>query len=350
MWSSRNAAFTGLTTFRGGLDGTLQIGANGHMTGSLTNVSGHKLYSVVLAALGVYQLVGNLAPGQTYHVDWASGLGPAGTTPTQQSISGFLGGTAQVVTGQPPNQTVAQAVHGYPLATLDGGLFARLALDRMAAGDTLPTNPDETQSQRIQNIIQQTVVDGSPVSFGQVVAIGWSAQPVLGFTVNGSQVNRQDTDLLVQNIPVTLPDGRFTINPGTVPVRLAGSTADLQQGGFAGGGGFTINSQSDAVFVGTLPSPTNGHRTLHITSLKLDVYPGNEVGGTIDSNTVALYDWQHGRWVTVDASNGEVAAPDPARFVNAAGIVRVRLSAGDSSIGLSDQNEGIALGATGEVQ
>lgn len=350
MWSSRNAAFDGITTFRGGLRGTLQIGPNGHITGTLTNATGHKLYSVVLASLGVYQLVGDLAAGQSYRVDWPSGLGAVGSTPTQQSVSDFLGGTAQVVTGHAANQTIAQAMRGMPVAALHGGLLAELALRRMAAGDTLPTNPDETQAERIQRIIQQTLVDSSPESFGQLVAIGWSAQPVLNFSVNGSRVNRQDTDLLVQNIPLTLPDGPFAINPGTIPVRLAGSTSDLQQGGFAGGGGFTISSQSDAVFVGQLPPPAHGGHTLRITSLKLDVYPGNEVGGTISADTVALYDWQHGRWVGVDASNGEVAPPDPARFVNAAGVVRVRVSAGDSSIGLADQNEGIALGATGEVQ
>jgi hypothetical protein len=165
--------------------------------------------------------------------------------------------------------------------------------------------------------------------------------------VNGDRPGRQDTNLLVQAVPVEPAEGPFVINANTVPVRLAGSEQDLQQG--FGSSGFSISSNSSATFVGHLPLPPAGHGHLLLRSLTLSVNSSG-AGGALSNQTAALYDWSSGSWVNVDVSSGQVDVRRPDRFVNALGAVRVQLNAQDSTLGINDPSSGVLLGATGEVR
>ena len=112
--------------------------------------------------------------------------------------------------------------------------------------------------------------------------------------------------------------------------------------------GFSIGSNSSATFLGQVPLPAPGHR-LVVSSLTLTV-ASSGAGGALDSQTAAIFDWRTGGWSPVDVSNGQVDIPRAGRFVNAAGQVRVRLSAQDSTLGVNDPATGVLLGATGSVQ
>lgn len=347
MWSSRNAMSIGFSTYPGGLQGAVRAGTGGHLVGTITNRTGATVYGVVLTGMGLTRPIGDLLPDQTYRVDLTVGATPSASQ-VQQRISDYYGGTAAVVGAHPSRRNVALLDRHALIASLD---LAPLTARLLAGGPAIPTNPDEKQSDRFGRIVLQSPVNGSPLSFGSLVAIGWTGQGVGGFRVNGDRVSRQDTTLLVQPIPIALTTGSFTIAPGSIPVRLAGSPADLTQGGFSSGGGFTINSQSSVVFVGRLPAPADRRRSLRVSSLTLDVLTGtNGAGGALGATSAALYDWQRGRWVAVDASGGEVSPRNPGRFVSASGLVRVQISAGDAGIGIADQTTGIALGARGEVR
>ena len=350
MWTSRNAILSGVVQFRGGLSGAAAAQADGSIRATLTNTTGATIYGVVLDAMGSYQTVGDVGPGKTIKISVASGA--PSTNPAQgQSASDYYSSLAALVPAATNRPRVAMGSGGPLLASLSAAHLAGALAGRLADLPSIPTNPDETRSNRFARILAQAPIDASPASLGPLVLFGWSAQPISGFAVNGDHPHRQDTNLLVQSLPLALPDGPFRLNAGTLPARLAGSDTELQPGGFGGGGGFTINSQSNVIFAAQMPLPASGRRTAHVRSLTLSVYQGNGAGGALSPGSAALYDWRVGRWEAVDASTGEVTVRrDPGRFIDAGGRIRVRLSAQDSSIGIADANSGVAIGLAGEVR
>ena len=341
MWSSRNAVLEGMTSYHGGLDGRLAI-AGGHLAGTLTNHTGATLYHLIISEVGGNRAFGNVAPNAAIHVD----LPLDAAQPFTQSISDYVGNTA-LVPGIHPATTIAALDQRSALAAVEP---APLLAQMLAESAPIVTNPSESQSDRFSHILSQQFASDTPATFGQVVALGWTGQAVDSFRVNGDHPARQDTDLLIQPIPVTLGAGTFRFGSASVPLRLAGSDAELQQSGFTGNGGFTINAQTNAVFVGQLPVPASGAQQLRVTNLTLNVFNAIASIGNLSSTSASLYDWSRGRWVPVDASSGPVSVKDPARFVNAAGLVRARISSQDASINLADQNAGIAIGAQGSVR
>ena len=350
MWTSRNAILSGVVSFRGGLSGVAVAQADGSIRATLTNTTGATIYGVVLDAMGSYQTIGDIGPGKTVRVSVASGA--PSTNPAQgQSASDYYSSIAALVPAASDRPRLAMSRGGPVLASLTAAHLAGAVAASLVDPTGIPTNPDETRSSRFAKILAQAPVNLSPASLGPLVLFGWSAGPISGFAVNGDHPHRQDTNLLVEPLPLALPDGPFRLNAGTLPARLAGSDAELQQSGFGGGGGFTINSQSNVVFAAQMPLPTSGHRTAHVGSLTLSIYQGNGAGGALSAGSAALYDWRLGRWEAVDASTGEVVVRrDAGRFIDAAGRIRVRLSAQDSSIGIADANSGVAIGITGEVR
>lgn len=341
MWSSRNAVLEGTTTYHGRLEGRLAI-SGGHLAGTLTNHTGATLYHLVLSEVGGNRAFGDVAPGASIRVD----LPIDAAQPFQQSISDYVGNTAQVL-GIRPATTVAALLRRSALAAIQP---APLLAQLLADGDTIITNPSESRSDRFSHILSQQFAGNTPATFGQVVALGWTGQAVDAFRVNGDHPARQDTSLLIQPIPISLGAGAFSFGSASVPLRLAGSDAELQQSGFTGNSGFTINAQTNAVFVGQMPLPTDPAQRLRVTQLTLNVFNAIASIGNLPSTGASLYDWSRGRWVSVDASNGPVTVKEAWRFVNAAGLVRARISSQDSSINLTDQNAGIAVGAQGSVR
>jgi hypothetical protein len=213
------------------------------------------------------------------------------------------------------------------------------------ASSTIPTNAGESQGARFQHISSIVIGSANLAAFNSVVAVGWKSTPAMSFAVNGTQPNRLDTDMIVQSLPVVLRDGPFVVNPGTIPGRLAGSSADLQVS--VGVGGITIGPDSSAVFVATLPL-LGASGPIHLTSLTLSV-TSEGAGGALGDRSAALWNWQTGSWAAVDVTSGQVDIRQPARFVDATGSIRIRVSAQSASLSLSDPNDGVSLGATGMV-
>lgn len=337
MWSSRNATFSGIGSAPSGLEGRLAVGANGHLVGTLWNrslVPWHGL--VVVPYAGQPQAYGDLAPGAKVQVDIATGNVATGS----QALGDFYGQSAALL----------------PSGTGTGPLLARMAVQPagllvqtvrfLAAAQGIPTSPGESVGMRFQHIADQVFGSASPAMYGQAMVLGWTTDPLTGFSANGDRPVRSDTNLLVQALPVTLGPGAFVINANSLPTRLAGSDLDLQ-GGFQAQG-LSISTNSSALFVAHVP-PAPAGRRLSLRSLTLSVNSGG-AGGALSSQTAALYDWATGTWVGVDVTSGQVDVRRPARFVNAAGTVRVRLSALDSTLGISDANTGVLIGATGTVR
>jgi hypothetical protein len=52
----------------------------------------------------------------------------------------------------------------------------------------------------------------------------------------------------------------------------------------------------------------------------------------------------------MDVSSGQATVRAPGRFINGAGMVRVRVSTQSSTLNLNDPNGGVSLGAFGVVR
>jgi hypothetical protein len=334
-WAARNAAFSGEVAAPVTLQGRLRYLPNGHLTGTLTNLSPYTVHSTVLAVYGAALIaLGDLPAHGSVHVEVSSGA----TGPTQQALGDAY---ATIAT------TLGSPVAGGAVAAAAVEPAAARATDQAAGSDPLPAAPGETIGERLQRLAQILFAQDSPALFGTPALFGWIAAPLVPFSVNGGPLPRSDIDLVIQTVPVSLPRGPFTIEPGTVPARLSGATQDVQPGDI--GGSISLAPQSEAFFLANLPLPGQPGLHLDVTSLTLSVF-SSASEGTLSSTSAALYAWQTGRWVTVDASSGQVIVHDAAPFVNAAGEVRVRLQTQDSSIGLASQSGGITLGVTGMVR
>jgi hypothetical protein len=345
QWSARNAAFSGDVSGVAGVQGSLQFQQNGHLTGALTNRSPYAIHDLVLGVYGTtLAALGDLPAYGTLHVDVASGA----SGPGQQSLGDAYSTIAAVLdSGASGVDTAAQAQQGKAMAA---ALLEPMSPAAAALPDgpgTLPTAPGETVGERLQHLAQILFANTTPAIFGSPVLFGWIAAPLVPYTVNGGQIARVDSDLVVQTIPVSAPRGDFTIQPGTLPARLSGASQDVQPGDIAGS--INIAPNSEAFFLANLPLPARPGMRLHLTSLTLSVFSSGSQG-TLSSTSAALYDWRIGQWYGVDASSGQVTVHNPDRFVNATGAIRVRMQAQDSSISLASAGGGIALGATGAVQ
>ena len=166
--------------------------------------------------------------------------------------------------------------------------------------------------------------------------------------VNGRAPQRSDTDMIVQPLPLQLPTGALAVGAGTLPARIAGADQDLQVS--AGEGGISLTPNSNAVFVvagcRTLP---NAADRLSLSSLTVSA-SSYGAGLALSDQTRRLVGLDH---VTVATRRYfERRRPEcsrPSRFVDAAGVVRIRMSAQTASLNISDPNDGVAIGVTGRV-
>jgi hypothetical protein len=346
QWSARNAAFSGNVATVATVQGSLQFQQNGHLTGTLTNRSPYAIHDLVLAVYGASLVaLGDLPAQGTLHVDVGSGA----SGPSQQSLGDAYSTIAAVLDSDASRVATAsaRAQQGKAMAAALVEPVSHAGSMLAANSDTLPTAPGETEGERLQRLAQILFSNTTPALFGSPVLFGWIATPLVPYAVNGGQIARMDTDLLVQTIPVSASRGDFTIQPGTLPARLSGASQDVQPGDIADS--ISIAPNSEAFFLANLPLPARPAMHPHLTSLTLSVFSSGSQG-TLSSTSVALFDWRTGHWDGVDASSGQVTVHNPDRFVNAAGAIRVRLQAQDSSISLASAGGGIALGATGAAQ
>jgi hypothetical protein len=345
-WSSRSTALVGSVSSDEGLRSDLTLDRSGKVLGRVTNASSSTTFGVVLQAYGGPTVaVGDLTPGESAAVSLPLGTG----TDSRSSIPQVYGSLASTLFG--PGRLPAQGTAN-PRAYL-GSASIRAPLTEMSALGTsvleadgpIPTNPSESRGQRFQSISTAALgVDGS-AAFASVLAVGWKSTPGLSISVNGASPARRDTDMIVQSIPVNVPAGRYSVGPAAISARLVGATQAFQSS--FGGSSVNISPNSAAIFVAALPMPQPGTGSLAVSTVEVSV---NAVdGGSLNSQSGALWDWASARWVQIDVGSGKATTRNAGRFVDAAGMVRVRIGSQSSTLSLGDPNSSVSVGASGEV-
>jgi hypothetical protein len=219
------------------------------------------------------------------------------------------------------------------------------AENMVAAGSTIPLIPGETMGERFQLISQAVLGGTNAAAFSNVIAVGWTTGQAEAVHVDGALPRRSDTNLIVQSLPLQLSTGTLAIGAGTLPARIAGADQDFQIG--AGEGGISLAPDSNAVFVAKLPTAGPTYR-IQPSSLTV-VASSFGAGIALSGQTAAIWDWTTSRWTPVDITSGQITVHNPARFFDAAGVVRIRMSAQTASLNISSPSDGVAVGVTGRV-
>jgi len=347
-WSNRSVSFSGVFSNQPHLSSSLTVSGTGVIVGRVTNLSNATFYGVLVQAFGsTFQYLGDMPPGSTRAV----ALDTTGASGNQGTISQDYAGVSYLPQPSATNSLSAlDSGHatGLPQATLRAPAqnLLSIGMHLLAAGTSVPLSPNESVSQRYQNISQAVLGTTTGAAFNAVLAVGWTINQPETFSVNGSHPNRVDTDMVVQSFPVQLAEGSFALDSGTLPARLVGSDQTFQS---PNGSGITLSPGSSAYFVATLPptSRVSAHVLLNSLTISVGSYGA---GGSLSDQTASLWDWTAGIWKPVDVTTGEVTVNQPGRFVNGAGVIRVRISAQSGDLNLSDPNTGVSLGVSGEVR
>jgi len=330
MWSLRAVRLRGQTTLPGAIESRLHVGAGGTIVGSVTNRTGRRLVGVGLVTAGGAQLLGALDPNEVRAVAFtvAGPAGAGGPPPLNQLYQQQASGM-----GAPPPQIVRIAGKGQ-----------RVARVMYAGGGAWYPGPSNSQEiNNYQQVLQTIFQNGDTSALGQIIFVGWSHDPLTPYTVNGERPHRQDLNLFLQPLALTLSPGPFTLPEGVVAPQLVGSDSANQ----SGGGGLTIGAGSSATFGFTLPA---SGRAVTVRRLTVNIAP---TGGSfsLTGQSAALYDWGRQAWMTVDLTGGDTPVGRAGRFFSPLGVLRLRLTAPPSqNLSIPNIGAGIQIGAAGVVQ
>jgi hypothetical protein len=191
--------------------------------------------------------------------------------------------------------------------------------------------------------LQTAFQNGDTSSVAPILFLAWNHNPLTPFSVNGEAPHRQDLNLVVQPLWLSLGVGSFTLPEGVVAPQLLTTDSTNQ----AGGGGLNISPGNSATFAFTVPA---GGHAVFIDRLSVNIST-NGGPSVIQSDSGALYDWSQHRWETVDLSIGDTTIANAGRFVSAQGIVQLRLTAPDNqNLYINNIGSNIQIGATGTVR
>lgn len=208
-------------------------------------------------------------------------------------------------------------------------------------GPGLP--PEKSMTDRLRNTVQR-IPDAQLISkMGEVLFIAWNEQHLGSISVDGTQPQRRDLNLIVSPLSVHFDPGAFQLRTGTFGARLTeAAPASVQnnccgptiQPVYLGSGGW-------AVFRFDLPRTSH----LHFRQLALGVNAGGADGSAI----ARVYDWQARRWVHVGLGSGYAGLADPDRFVSPTGSMLIKLEATDTSgdIKISDPHQDLQISGSG---
>jgi hypothetical protein len=162
-------------------------------------------------------------------------------------------------------------------------------------------------------------------NLGNVTFVGWTENPLVPITVNGSAPNRRDLTLLVKPLTVSLNRGPFTLRTGT----FGASLVDLQPAR-PDRNNCCSSPVNQAIELGRGGSVTYefdlaADGRIHMTRLKLYV----NAGGANGSNMGAVWSWTQKRFVPCDLTYGYTLLHDPAQFVSPSGQILVKLTTHD---------------------
>ncbi len=332
MWSLRAVRLRGQATFPGAIEAHLRMGGGGAIVGNVTNRTGHRLAGVGLVTAGGAQLLGSLGPDESGAVTLpAAGVAGAGGAPPiyqlyQQQASGV---------GAPP-------IRIGPI----GGKGARLtrAILASAGGGTFyPGPPSSQEINTYQQVLQTIFQNGDTSALGQILFVGWSHDPLTPYTVNGERPHRQDLNLFLQPLGLTLSPGPFSLPEGVVAPQVVAADSAAQ----SSGSGLTIGAGSAVTFGFTLPA---GGHVVAIQRLTIAI-AANGSSFSLNSDSAALYDWSRRVWTTVNLTGGDTLVRRADRFISPRGVLRLRLTApSNQNLSLNNIGATIQIGVTGVVQ
>jgi hypothetical protein len=216
----------------------------------------------------------------------------------------------------------------YPDSTVNTGL--------QAAGTDAQVN-----NQRYGNVLASLFPSGTLANAAApAYFIAWNSDPLVPLDVNGAAPRRQDLNLFLVPLSLSLGTGPIKLDPGTLPVAVANSNAPA---GAGVNSGITL-SQSDTADV-QLQVPLGSR---HLTARTINVSLNTSTLSSV-SATYQLFDWATGTWKAIDLGSGSYVQRNAAPLVSPDGRVLLRITetGGSQSYGNLDQNVGIGL--TGEV-
>ncbi len=340
-WSSRSVSFALTIPRRPSLGSNLTLSRAGVIVGTIVNAGPTSIHGVLVQAPdGSIQSLGDVAPGAVRAVSLSMGLGGQ----SQGDISTQYGSLGAVVPRPPMTTQLGGA--GLALVRAPVSLLLDGSAHLLAAGPAIPLNPGESTGERFQRISQAVLGSTNAAAFNNVLAIGWTSDQLEALRVNGAVPQRSDTNMIVQSLPLHLSAGTLALGAGTLPARLAGADQDLQTS--AGDSGISLAPNSSAVFVAQLPEASSAGYRVPLTSLSI-VASSPGAGIPLSSQSCAVWDWTAARWMPVDITSGQVRVSRPARYVDGAGVIRIRMSAQTAGLTIGDPNYGVAIGVTGRV-
>jgi hypothetical protein len=329
-WGTRDLTLDTSLDVPGSVRADLAVDAHGTIVGSIHNGTNLVIQSPVLVAGEAFVHLPDIVAGATIHVRVRPSVEPFGQDAA--SIWGSLYGSS-----------------GGGFSDGFGGFGFGDCCDQAAL------QQEDTSLVQEQNAISMlSRAQDLPLPAG-VFLTGWSRKPLAPLTVDGTTPQRRDLAFLFVPLSVHFPSrGPFRLLPNTLTSQLvdvlprAPHSCCSGFGGFGGFGGPDTPQQVSVGQGGSLTFEFDIPNARHVHFRQLSVSPGNR---SDNIGPARVYDWQAGRWASVNLSIGTVRLPRPDRFVSPGGQVLVKLEStsviGDLTI--SDQNHAVDLSGSGVV-
>jgi hypothetical protein len=328
-WSMRDVALNTTVHIPGTIQSDLGLNAQGDIAGRIRNGTNLDLLDPVIVAGQTVTHLPNIVAGATIQ---------ARVRPNSD------------VSSQDQPSIWTQLYGGPDLGGADGFGGFRECCDQFSY-------PQEKRLiDRVRNATAMLSQSQTLSTLGEVLLIGWSVQPLGTFRVDGSAPQRRDLNLIVVPLSVHFPShGAFRIRTGTFGAHLVDIVPQAPQSNCCGffsrndqqisvgpGGSFTFEFDMPG---GGYPASRAGLQgVVRFQRLELTVN-----GGSGDTSTGYVYDWQAHRWVGVDLSTGTAELSNPNRFVSPDGRIMLKLqaSAGSGDLTIDSPYQDVQLSGTG---
>jgi hypothetical protein len=192
------------------------------------------------------------------------------------------------------------------------------------------TRQAEVRRQIVENLLERTPLYISarsksvpgPSGLGQtLLLLGWLDEAPPDVRISGSIPGQQTTAVALMPLTYSLPEsGPISLPAGLIPGKLTISPRDGGSCGMTGSTAvYIVNGEAQFEFA--LPTVL---QNATMDNLKLTLWTD---GAWFSGPEASLYNWQVGDWVPLEGMNqGTNLIPNPAPFISATGLVRVRLA------------------------
>jgi hypothetical protein len=190
-----------------------------------------------------------------------------------------------------------------------------------------PLGTEASFGDRLRNAAERLPEARDISSFGEILFLGWSQQPLGTFTVDGAAPQRRDLNLIVSPLSVRFPAGPFRLLPGTIGATVVDVQPRPPQSACcfdsATPPAVAVGPGGSATFQFDLPV------SKHIQFRELALSAGGSSGSVPAAGLAQAYDWSARRWVDINLTSGSAILTRPDRFVSPAGALQVRLRSTD---------------------